>query len=632
MNDLYLNDHRWQKWAVFACVISVCIHIGAILGLKSFSIMPPLYRQKPLIEREIVLAEILDHKRKRKEISEKRSQELSMIFHALSLESLPIPLDPPLIEPESQTLELIEMEDDLSFELPNEIISAESLRFELGTLPSTFEIQNDPKTLLGEIGELEPLQPNHQAFGEELAQAMKPLFGSIVSDIAEPVALENSLTIGGLETTPLQGNSFSEREGLTDHGFTDLDEETSLVLMSSFEMETLKDELLKRAKGASTGTSFPLEPDHPPLPHGLGSYVAAKKSLEESVHPFSCTLVYAPKRHGTGYFFKLTFALKEENQLQRIPQNYFFLVDRSRSIRPQRYEMTKKAVAHALDFLQKGDAFNILVFDDKVDSFSTSLIPWSKKNVKKGKAFLDELKPARTFSSTDLQSSLTQLLQSDLKHDKVNTAILLSDGDTFLSRTKHRETIANWTSKNQGKISLFSVPVGKGNNIALLELLSVFNRGMLFHADSNDDVDETLSTLLYGIRNPLGKEIAVTAVFPENENVLSKQQQPQITLFPSQRRLPHLYEQVPYVIYGSIDRLENFHVFVQGRDRESTMTIKEFVDFSQVEPMQSQELERMWAIQQSYELYAQFLEDGNQQHLQTIKLLLSPYKLAAAFQ
>jgi hypothetical protein len=615
------------KWIGIALVSSICIHIGLLLNLHNHSIHTSTFRQRALMDHHVAVSEPRTEMIDKNELAKSRTQELSTIFHALTADPIAVEEPLPAIV-ESEPIEIVEAPEaeDLGLELPNEIVGTESLRFELGTLPSTFEIASDPHTLLAELGELESLQPNHQASGEELIQATKLLFGAIVSEIAEAEATEDSLTIGGLETTPIQGNSFSEREGLFDHGFSDLEADQSGMLMSSMEIETLKDELLKRTKGASTGTTFPLQPNSIPLPNGLGSYIAAKAKPIASESLFSCKVEYAPKRDMTGYYFRLSFSSKEENQLQRIPQNYLFLIDRSRSIRPQRYEITKFAVAQALDFLQKGDSFNIFVFDDTVDSFSASSTPWSKNNIAKAKKFLAEQKTAKTFSSTDLSSSLAHLLLQEHNQDKVNTAILLSDGDTFLSKIKQRKAIADWTEKNHGEIALFSVCCGRGNNLALLDLLSAFNRGMLFHAASDKNLDETLSMLLYGIKNPLGKEVVATSVFPEGIP------QSKITLFPSQKRLANIYEQIPYVLYGSTDKLENFHIFLQGRDREGTLTIKEFVDFGSADRIAPQELEQAWAVQQSYDLYAQFLHDGNNQHLQTIKRLLSPYKLTAAFQ
>ncbi|HEY4831889.1 MAG TPA: hypothetical protein VIH61_04940, partial [Waddliaceae bacterium] len=189
---------------------------------------------------------------------------------------------------------------------------------------------------------------------------------------------------------------------------------------------------------------------------------------------------------------------------------------------------------------------------------------------------------------------------------------------------KQRVTIDRWTEKNQGKVSLFAVASGKRNNQPLLDLLTAFNRGSLYYGMQDQELEALLRQLIVGIRNPIGKEIHVTLVQSKKGN--------SVTLFPAQQFLPNLYEEIPFIVYGVADRLEEFHLFFQGRYYDKYFDIKKKVSFLSAARGDSQELERAVALLKAYEYYYQFLKEGKTTYLFQAKQLLIPYNIPIAFQ
>jgi hypothetical protein len=315
-----------------------------------------------------------------------------------------------------------------------------------------------------------------------------------------------------------------------------------------------------------------------------------------SRNTFDVHVDYTAQPTSSGYLFRVTLYPKQGIHFKRIVQNYLFLIDRSHSIRSQRYELTKAAVSQALAHLYGDDTFNILVFDDRVVSFSATAVKATPENISKAQQFIKGQPYGGFFASTDLLSSLTRAVPRKVPEKEVNTAILLSDGDsTLLSKEKQLATIMGWTGQNKGKVSLFCVPSGKGNNLKLLNMLSNFNKGSMIHAKNDKDIGTTLSSLIGLIRHPIGKNLK-TATVAENKTT-------NINLFPANHRMPNLYENIPYTIYGTIDRLENFHLFLQGHYYDELLDIKINVDFAKARPAQNKSLEDEIALQQSYAGY-----------------------------
>ncbi|MCB1135397.1 MAG: hypothetical protein KDK78_03920, partial [Chlamydiia bacterium] len=304
----------------------------------------------------------------------------------------------------------------------------------------------------------------------------------------------------------------------------------------------------------------------------------------------------APLPQGAGYFFRLALLPKPEALFKRIRQNYYFLIDRSHSIPAERFTAFKDTVLSTLQLLHPGDRFNILVFDDKVVRFHDEPIQWSPKQVEEARAFLAKQQHGGLFASTELYASLHRILPEDVSQQEMHTAILLSDGDTFLRMDQQRAAIADWTRSNQGKVTLFSIAAEGGNNLALLDLLSRLNRGKALYATKHDDLSYLLERLIRAVRNPIGKDL-VAAVIPRDPEA-------RFRLYPAAHRMPQLYEHWPLVIEGTVDRLCDFHLFIQGMHSDRWLDLSHVVDLEAAESIEASaltaELHRL-AVHDCYE-------------------------------
>ncbi len=359
----------------------------------------------------------------------------------------------------------------------------------------------------------------------------------------------------------------------------------------------------------------------PPLADSL-PLPAPKEGAFPASDCFDIAIEYSPKRSRPGYVFKITLSPKKDLSFKRITQNFFFLLDRSNSIARYRYQKMRRAVSEVLTLLQPGDTFNILVFEAKVAALSPENLPWSHENVAKARLFLERQSHGGMFATTDLYASLGKIIPKAVIDTEINTAVLLSDGDTFLSLDKQRKMIGSWTEQNAGKVSLFSIATGVGNNLPLLELLSTFNKGKLFYAPEHDLIKERLFQLMKLIKNPIGKSITLTAVTLDKKST--------ILLQPKNSRLPDLYQDRPFIIYGSTNRLSDFTLFLQGQYYDSTFDIKKLISFKEARGG-TLSLEREWTQLLAQEFFERYFKDGKEKHLESAKQLLSPLNLPIPF-
>lgn len=341
-------------------------------------------------------------------------------------------------------------------------------------------------------------------------------------------------------------------------------------------------------------------------------------TLASSEH-FDIDVEYAPKRNRPGYVFQVTFHPRSDVVFKRIRQNVFFLIDRSNSISRPRYHLNKRAVSEALDHLKMGDTFNILVFDHHVIRAAPEPLPWNEESVSVARSFLERQGHGGHFAATDLYASLGKIIPHNVSDHEVNTAILLSDGDTYLSREKQRQLIGRWAKRNEGKVALYSLATGTGNNLPLLDLMSSFNQGQLIYSHDHRDLKSLITNLLKTIQTPIGKEMVATPIVADKQTV--------VLLQPTAVRLQDLYQGRPFVVYGSANRLSDFVLFLQGKYYDRRFDIKKKITFKNA-LLGSFSIERKWTELLAHEFYARYLEDGNLGHLETAKQLLAPLKIS----
>ncbi len=332
---------------------------------------------------------------------------------------------------------------------------------------------------------------------------------------------------------------------------------------------------------------------------------------------FDCKVEYTPKKYRPGYVFRVTFFPLSEMTFQPLPNTLLFLVDRSNSVPKSRYNLNKKAVASALDYLKPGDRFNICLFDGQAKLLSKRPIAWNKRSVAEAKEFLERQGQGGRFTATEFYAALGSI---DLK--ETQSAILFSNGKTFLSPEKQRQLIGEWTEENKQRVSLYVVASGKGNNLPVLDLITSFNKGRLCYVQDPQELSSQVVHLMQSISPSIGEQMDATAVCSEKQmNVL---------LQPHATPLPNLHANSSFVVYGSTNRLSDFTLFLQGKNHGQSFDIKKKISLSKAK-LGLPSIEKRWTQLLVHDFYAHYLEDGNIGHLEAARQLLTPLDLPTAW-
>ncbi len=386
------------------------------------------------------------------------------------------------------------------------------------------------------------------------------------------------------------------------------------VLLASEEKEKLPSLLLPKTslllKETDRTLAFTSADSLPEVDGYLLPEVAQAVSWDEA---FDVKIELMPKSDGKGFVFAINLTPTEEIHLESMPQNYYFLIDRSSSIERHRFAAFKRGVLKAISCLQPGDKFNVVVFDKKVKKLSEQPILFSKAALQRAEEFLEPQEHGNLFSAADIFASLLNVVPYRVSQEEAHTAILITDGDSSQSSVKQQKNISHWIDANAGHVTLFTAAIGKGNNLIMLDLLSSLSGGQLLYSDTHAAFPRRLGKLLLNLRNPLVKEINLSAV-PKDSDV-------EILFYPSSNHLPNMLAKQSYEIMGTIDQLSDFTLLIQGRHKDRAVTITKEISLTRAVKT-NRLLEKRWANVSAKSQYESYMKEGKISHLIKAKELL----------
>ena len=326
---------------------------------------------------------------------------------------------------------------------------------------------------------------------------------------------------------------------------------------------------------------------------------------------------YIPDPEGKKYIFSLTLHPDFDINAEPLQQNFYFIIDHSGSIKKSRFNAQKRAVQRALSGLQEGDKFNIVILDREISRLSEKNLFFSPKNVKLAEEFLERENYKPSFSSDDLYQSLEHLFPLASSSEEINSAILVSDGNALLGGAKQKKALLSWVQKYKGKVNFYTAASGQGNNLVLLDLISYTTSGKLLYSDTHASFPRKLVKLVQDLHHPILKEVTIDAVAQDPNNKLS--------LYPSKVLLPPFYLKKPVTLVGTIEDLDDFTLYIQGKNRGRWMNVKKTITFKD-SVKGGRSLEKTWAYTKANFCYDRFVKEGKNGHLAEAKKILAPYK------
>ena len=215
-------------------------------------------------------------------------------------------------------------------------------------------------------------------------------------------------------------------------------------------------------------------------------------------------LSYRPSEGEDGYFLLMASPRVEAVGTKPMPKTVIFVIDRSGSMTGKKIDQARAALQFVLDNLRDDDTFDIVAYDDRIETFKPELQRYSAESRAEATRFVANI---RAGGGTNIDGGLKTALGLIPDDTRPSYVIFLTDGLATNGETAELKIAANSREANKGRARIFSFGVGFDVNARLLDRLSGGSGGTSEYVRPDEDIEAHVSTFYSKMTRP-----ALTAI------------------------------------------------------------------------------------------------------------------------
>ncbi|WP_250846864.1 VIT domain-containing protein [Aquisphaera insulae] len=211
-------------------------------------------------------------------------------------------------------------------------------------------------------------------------------------------------------------------------------------------------------------------------------------------------LSYRPSSGEDGYFLLLASPEVRAAESRPLPKTAIFVLDRSGSMAGRKIEQARKALRSVLNNLREDDLFNIVVYDDRVESFRPELERFTSRTREEAERYVDNI---REGGSTNIDSALKAALGMIRDDSRPSYVLFLTDGLPTTGETQELKIAENCRQANARRAKIFCFGVGYDVNARLLDRLSGSNSGTSEYVKPDEDIEAHVGRFYAKLTSPV---------------------------------------------------------------------------------------------------------------------------------
>ncbi len=304
-------------------------------------------------------------------------------------------------------------------------------------------------------------------------------------------------------------------------------------------------------------------------------YTLAEGSIGATV------LSYRPSDGDDGFFLLLASPQVKPSDEKPRPKSVVFVLDRSGSMAGKKIEQAKNALGFVLNNLREDDTFNIIAYDDRVESFKPELQRYSSSTRDEAIRFVSNIREGGSTNINDALKTALGMLQDD---SKPNYVIFLTDGLPTAGETGEMRIAQNAKDSNKVRARLFVFGVGFDVNARLLDRLSGGNSGTSEYVRPDEDIERHVGAFYAKMTRPVLSNISIDLAGTDVNRT-----------YP--RDIPDLFEGGQIVWVGRYRQSGRTNVKLAGKVGTERRTLEFTADLASSGRGSSYDfVERLWAI------------------------------------
>lgn len=316
---------------------------------------------------------------------------------------------------------------------------------------------------------------------------------------------------------------------------------------------------------------------------------------------FSASLLsYRPSGSEDGYFLVLASPEVKRPDERPLSKTVIFVIDRSGSMAGKKIEQARRTLKSVLNNLREDDLFNIVAYDDRVESFKPELQRYHTQSREEAQRFVDNI---REGGSTNINDALQTALKMIHDRSRPGYILFLTDGLPTAGEINELRIAANCRHANEKHARVFCFGVGYDVNARLLDRLSGGNSGTSEYVKPDEDIEAHVGRFYAKMTSPV-----LTDIHLELSGVDINRTYP--------RDLPDLFEGGQLVVAGRYRESGKTTIRVTGRVGDERRTFEFPADLAGTDRGSGHEfVERLWAVRRVGDLIDQIDMNGQNREL-----------------
>lgn len=225
------------------------------------------------------------------------------------------------------------------------------------------------------------------------------------------------------------------------------------------------------------------------------SYLVQKDDITASL------LAYPDPKIGGGYFLLLAGAPVELPPKEMAMKREIILVlDRSGSMAGEKLEQVRAAALQVLEGLEDGEAFNIIIYHEAVESFAPEPVIKNAETMRAARAYIRGM---RVRGGTNIYDALAEALRMKPTRGCVPIVLFLTDGLPTVGQTSEKAIREVATKANLHERRIFTFGVGVDVNTPLLDKIAVETRAVSTFVLPREDVEVKVGQVVKRLVGPV---------------------------------------------------------------------------------------------------------------------------------
>jgi Ca-activated chloride channel family protein len=251
-------------------------------------------------------------------------------------------------------------------------------------------------------------------------------------------------------------------------------------------------------------------------------------------------LAYPDPKIGGGYFLLLAGApVKVPPKESALKREVILVLDRSGSMAGEKLEQVRAAALQVLEGLEDGEAFNIIVYHEAVESFAPEPVIKNAGTMRAARAYLRGL---RVRGGTNIHDALVEALRMKPTRGCIPLVLFLTDGLPTVGQTSEKVIRDVATKANPHERRVFTFGVGVDVNTPLLDRVALETRAVSAYVLPKEDVEVKVGQVFKRLVGPVLASPKLEAARAEGAAPRVREVTPP--------RLPDLFEGDQLVVLG----------------------------------------------------------------------------------